>query len=594
MTRWECAVCSYVYDESEGDESNSIPKGTLFEELPPHWSCPICGASKDFFKKLDEPVISKSSDKTVADVIMSELERWGIDTVFGLPGTSSLGLVDAVRKSANLRYIPVRHEANAAMAASAYNKLTGRIAVCMTIAGPGASNLATGLYDAKQDNASVLSLNGQVRFQYSGPGGAQEIDQDAFFRPICVFNNTIYDKKMTVRLVNMALKHAKVKRGVAQLSVPNNIQKEFLTSADEKHEICLDDLSIHPNEAMIEKAAALLDSAERPIILAGFGAHPYGEAVAELAKRIKAPIVTTWRAKGMLPDDHPLVLGIHGSVGPPQSMEELAAADLILSLGVGFSQKTSIPWGKRMIQVDIDPLKIGKYPYEVALWGNCAEIVPRLTAAVHGRDDTTCLERLALHKKNWRETLSKEAERKESPLWPPYIMKVLSDNLPEDAVISIDVGDNAWWFGRNFRMKKQRFVMSGYLATMGFGLPGAIAAKLAFPDKTVVCITGDGGFQMAMSDFVTAVTEDLPMVVVILNNKELAMIRQEQAVEGYPNFSTHLQNADFAHFAEDCGGRGIRVQNAEELLPALKTALESSVATIIDVDTDPRRFEGFH
>jgi pyruvate oxidase len=169
-------------------------------------------------------------------------------------------------------------------------------------------------------------------------------------------------------------------------------------------------------------------------------------------------------------------------------------------------------------------------------------------------------------------------------------MKVLSEIIPEDAVISLDVGENGWWFGRNFRMKRQRFVMSGYLATMGFGFPGAIAAKIAYPDKPVFCITGDGGFAMAMADFVTAVQCDLRVVVVILNNHELGMIRVEQKVENYPNFATSLKNPDFVMYARACGGDGKQVVEPEDLGRAVRWAMQQDKPVIIDVDTDPNRF----
>lgn len=194
-------------------------------------------------------------------------------------------------------------------------------------------------------------------------------------------------------------------------------------------------------------------------------------------------------------------------------------------------------------------------------------------------------------KKAWNATLDEEASHTDAPLWPPFIMKILSDSVPEDAIISLDVGDNGWWFGRNFRISKQKFVMSGYLGTMGFGFPGALAAKLAFPDKMVFCITGDGGFQMAMSDFVTAVQYKLAMVVILLNNRQLAMIRQEQNVEGFQNYATELRNPDYASFANECGGLGLKVHKAEELVPAIEKAMKYSGPSIIDIDTSPRRFE---
>ena len=192
--------------------------------------------------------------------------------------------------------------------------------------------------------------------------------------------------------------------------------------------------------------------------------------------------------------------------------------------------------------------------------------------------------------REWDLQRDREADSAVVPIRPPYIMKVLSDLIPGNAVISLDVGENQWWFGRNFRMKQQRFVMSGYLATMGFGFPGALAAKLAFPDRPVFCITGDGGFSMAMADFVTAIKYNLPVVVIILNNRQLGMIQVEQMMEHYPNFATDLLNPDFAQYAETCGGTGIRVSRPEELAPAVERAMKLDGPVIIDVETDAKRF----
>jgi len=526
---------------------------------------------------------------TVSDVIISELEKWGVEFIFGVPGTSSLGLVDALRKNENVKYIVVRHEESAALAASAYNKLTGKIAACLTIAGPGATNLATGLYDAKEDRASVLSINGQVESQYLGPGGFQEIDQDAFFRPITVYNNTIYDKKMTLKILTMALKHAIIQRGVAQISVPNNIQKEIIDADICGKERCTTNFNIMPEEKEIEKAAKLINSSKRTVIIAGWGAFDASKYVLKMAKKIKAPIVTTFRAKGILPENNDWIAGILGNIGPPHARTLVNSADLLIALGVGFSKNTNMPKDKPMIQVDIDPLKLGKAPFKVALWGNCKIVLPKLIEKLQPRNDGSILNELKVMKKKWFEQLEREANIT-SPLRPPHIMKVLSEIIPDDAIISIDVGDNGWWFGRNFIIKKQRFVMSGYLATMGFGLPGAIASKLAYPDKTVVCITGDGGFSMSMMDFVTAVKYDLPMVVIVLNNKKLAMIGMEQKMENYPEYGIDLLNPDFAAYAKACGGVGIKVSKPEELEKGVKKAMKLNKPAIVDIDTDYRRF----
>ncbi|MDK2890362.1 MAG: pyruvate oxidase [Methanoculleus sp.] len=535
--------------------------------------------------------ISEGAAVTVADVLVSELAAWGITLFFGIPGSSSLPLVDAVRRNPDARYIVVRHEQTAALAASAYNKFTGKIAVCLTIAGPGATNLATGLYDAKEDRASVLALNGQVKAQYAGPGGIQEIDQDAFFRPIAVFNNTVADPATAVKLLTRALRYAVIARGVAQLSLPNDIQREPLEPSFCERETCLPAVTVAPTDEAVRAAAGAIDGAARPVILAGFGAMAAAGAVLDLAETIRAPIVTTFRAKGILPDDNEWVAGVHGSLGTPHARTLIAESDLVIACGASFSDFTGIPGDKPAVHIDIDPLQLGKHPFVVAVWGDCAVAIPWIRERVRPREDTGARAWLAEQKREWFDELDREADPDAVPIRPPYVMKVLSETLPEDAVISLDVGENQWWFGRNFRMKRQRFAMSGYLGTMGFGLPGAIAAKLAYPDATVVCITGDGGFSMVMADFVTAVKYDLPIVVVVLNNHELAMIREEQREAGYPPYGTELVNPDFAAYAETSGGAGIRVARPQDLPEAVSRAVKMNKPVVIDIETDPERFK---
>ena len=352
--------------------------GPCLKHFPADWTCPVCGAGKDAFVKLESTDLHAGSQETVSDVMIAELAGWGVTHVFGIPGTSSLGLVEAVRKNRELRYVVFRHEGNAAMAASAYNKLTGRMAVCLTIAGPGATNLATGLYDAKEDHASVISLNGQSGIQYTGPGGIQEIDQDAFFRPITVYNNTVADKRVAVLLMTRALKHAILGRGVSQLSVPNGIQKEPLETRFCTREHCISSGDILPADDLLQEAARRINAAERPVILAGWGAYDAGQDVLRIAEKIQAPVLTTFRAKGIIPEENAWVIGILGNVGSPAARKLATETDLLVVCGVGFSAFTDVPMDRPMVQVDIDPLRLGRNPHSFGLWGNCTRVLPRL------------------------------------------------------------------------------------------------------------------------------------------------------------------------------------------------------------------------
>ena len=582
--KFRCTVCNYIYDEAK--------EGREFSILADDWTCQVCNALKIAFVPLSEDREKiPSKQKTVSDVLVEQMSEWGINYVFGIPGTSSLGLVEAIRKNTRIKYYQVRHEQTAAFMASAYGKLTGNIAACLTVAGPGAVNLATGLYDAKLDNAPVLAITGLVKRQLIGPGSFQEIDQHSFFEPICVFNKILMSEDQTIRLITLAIKHALVDRGVSHISVPNDLQKLPHEADVLPMQGRIPNRNILQCDHLIKDAASVINNAKRPVIISGFGAIGQGIKLLQLAEKISSPIATTFRGKGVIDEDNELYVGSHGTIGSTAAAKLVRESDLLIVIGSSFSDMAQIPQ-KRIIQIDIDPMMIAKnYPVEVGLWGNSAELIPKLTEAVKKKPNTEYLAEITILKGEWVSQLMREADASRTPIRPQYIIKVLNDRISSDAVISLDVGENSWWFGRNFSMKHtQKMVMSGYLASMGAGLPGAMAAQVAYPDKQVVCITGDGGFSMVMGDFLTAVKYELPVKIILFNNKQLGMIMQEQKVENYHNWQTDLYNCDFAEFARNCGGIGIKVMDPKELDRSIENALSSDKPVIVDIDTDPRRF----
>lgn len=585
MAKYRCTVCNYVYDE--------VKEGRKFSDLPKEWVCPVCGAPKTAFVLLTEKAEAAAPDKgkTVSDVLIAQIAEWGVKYVFGVPGTSTLGVVDAIRKNGKIKYIQVRHEQVAAFMASAYGKLTDHVAACLSVSGPGTTNLATGLYDANLDHSPVLVLSGMVARQFIGPGSIQEIDQYSYFVPICVFNKILMSEDQTTMLATLAIKHALLDRGVSNIGLPNDVQKLPYDDEIQPFEGRIPSLAFAVEDALVEKAAKTIDEAERPVIVAGFGARGQGNKLLKLAEKISSPIVTTFRAKGVVDEGHPFCTGIHGGLGSTASAELVGKADLLVVVGSSFSDLTLLPQ-KRTVQIDINMKNIArKYPVEVGLLGNSAVLLPRLTEKVKDRENQEYLAEVARLKQEWAAQLQREADSRAKPIRPPYIMKVLTEKLADNAVISLDVGENCWWFGRNFQMKKtQKMVMSGLLGSMGFGLPGAMAAALAYPDRQIVCITGDGGFTMVMPDFLTTLKYELPVKVFVMNNKSLGMIQQEQKIEGYESWQTELYNYNFADFAEHSGGLGIKVTEPSELETAVEKALSSEKAAIVDIDTDPRRF----
>jgi pyruvate oxidase len=585
MAKYRCTVCNFVYDDAK--------EKVAFADLPKEWVCPVCGAPKSAFVLLAEKSEEKTVEHTVSEVLINQIAAWGVQYVFGIPGTSTLGLVDAIRKTnGKVQYIQVRHEETAAFMASAYGKLTGHVAACLGISGPGATNLVTGLYDAQLDHSPVLALTGMVPRKHIGQGAIQEIDQQAFFEPLTVYNKTLMTQDQTTSLATLAIKYALLDQGVAHIGIPNDVQKLPYETEILPFEGRMPNMAYGQDEWLVEKAAKAIDSAKRPAILAGFGARGQGNKLLELATKINAPIMATFRAKGVVDENEPLYVGCHGGIGSTAASELMTKADLLIAIGSSFSDLSLIPQ-KPTVQIDINPLMIARrYPVEVALLGNSAVLIPKLTEKVKHKHNPNYLAEVTQLKQAWLNQLEKEAKSNVKPIRPQFIIKVLNDKIADDAVISLDVGENCWWFGRNFAMKKtQKMVMSGTLATMGFGLPGALAAALVYPKRQIVCLTGDGGLTMVLGDFLTALKYNLPIKVFVMNNKHLGMIMQEQKVEGYEGWQTDLFDYNFADFAQHSGGIGIKVTEPNQLEAAVDKALKSDKPTIVDIDTDPKRFQ---
>ncbi|MEN4017677.1 MAG: thiamine pyrophosphate-binding protein [Methanobacterium sp.] len=585
MVKYRCVVCNYVFDEKI--------EGKKFKDLPDDWKCPLCNVSKDMFVPLKEKAeeAPKLVGKTVSDVLVDQLVEWGVKYVFGMPGTSVLGIIESIRKNDKIKYIQVRHEETAAFMASAYGKLTGHVAVCLTIAGPGSTNLATGLYDAMLDHSPVLAITGIVKRQIIGPGSFQEIDQYSFFRPVSVFDKILMSRKQTVPLVTLALKHAIIDGGVSHIGIPVDLQNSLHDAETLPFEGNFPNNSISQPEIMVKKAARIIDESHRPVIITGFGAMGQGDNIIEIADKISAPVVSTFRGKGVINEYHRLYVGSHGGIGSSAAAKLVKDSDLLIVIGCSFSDQTMLP-EKRMVQIDINPMMIAKrHPVEAGLFGNSSVLVPELKEKVKENKKGDYLDEIRNLKQEWLDLLQKEADSTKTPIRPQYIVKVLNEKIADDAIITLDVGDNGWWFGRNFLMKKtQKMIFSGYLGSMAFSLPAAIAAQLIYPERQVICTAGDGGFSMLMADFMTAVKNELPIKVFIFNNSELAMIRQEQLMENYPNYETKLHSFDFAEYARNCGGVGIKVETPEELEEAVDEALELNKPVIVDINTDPLRF----
>ncbi len=531
-------------------------------------------------------------EKTASEVLVDQLAKAGVKYIFGIPGHSILGVVEALRTNDDVTFVTVRHEETASLMASAYAKLTDELCGCLSIAGPGATNLMTGLYDAKMDRAPVLAITGQVALQFLRRDVLQEIDQHDLFESVSLFNKVITTAKETSEITLLAVKNAVVHHGVSHLGVPMDIQNAKTKVMAKPVEGRWPVHRSRPPKDLIEKATDLVNAADSPMIITGWGAHYAPETVLQLAEKIDAPIATTFKAKGLISEFHPQSVGVHGSVGWSSARKAAQRADLLIVLGSSFSQQTALPPSKPILQVDYDPLVIGKrFPVKLGLWASVEDTLPELISKVNEKNNEETLRFIKDAKDEWMQKIEQMTSSDQVPIHPARILKALQSTIPDDAIVSIDVGDNSYWFGKYFQMKStQNLLISGYLATMGFGFAGAIGTAFAHPQRKSISLTGDGAFAMLMADFTTAVKHNLPVIVVVYNNSELSMITHEQALEKFPKYATEFINPDFAKFAENSGGIGYRVTDPTELAPAFAGAFKAKKPVIIDVVTDPTQF----
>ncbi|MFQ5538628.1 MAG: thiamine pyrophosphate-dependent enzyme [Gemmatimonadota bacterium] len=539
--------------------------------------------------------------RTVSDVMAETMVAWGVRHVWGMVGHSNLGLADALRRQARagrIFYYGIRHEGAASFAASAYGKLTGRPAACFSIAGPGATNLLTGLWDANVDRAPVLALTGQVETQVLGPGAFQEVDLMAAYGKVAQWSQTVLPTSRHAELVNLACKSAILNRGVSHLVFPDEVQT-LEAPADEMAggpEGRIPDRRIAPPADALEKAVDMLRAAERPVIIVGHGARFRMEGVIELAEMLRCPVITTFKGKGLISDAHPLGCGVLGRSGTPIASWFMNEADVLLVLGASFSNHTGITPKKPIIQVDYDAMTLGKFhAVDVPVLGEIGVTTgllhEHLSGGAASKDHT---EEIAERWKIWRaEKARRRADDRGRGVNSAVIFDALSRLVPADAILPVDVGNNTYSFGRYFECRSQAVLMSGYLGSIGFALPAALGAWAAtreegspFHGRKVVSISGDGGFGQYMAEFTTAVKYEMNITHVILNNDELGKISKEQRAGNLDVWETGLRNPDFAAYARLCGAEGIRVETVEELDAGLEAALGTEGPALVEIRSD--------
>ena len=613
--RWECSVCGYIHIGPQPPEVCPLcgAPASEFHELPPEEAdasttpktASASSASSSALATSPSAGVTscaltgpgQACHRTVADIMVETMVNWGITHVFGMIGHSSLYLADSIRchcQQGRLHYIGIRHEGAAAFAASAYGKLTGRPAACLTIAGPGATNLLTGLWDAKMDRVPILALTGQIDTQVLGPGAFQEVDLATAFSSVAAWSQTVLASSHHVELMNLALKHAILKRDVGHLIFPNEVQQLPIHPDEAAGTPAgrLPALDIAPPAEALATALQQLSAAERPVIIVGHGARFHMEPIQQLAERLNCPVLTTFKGKGLIGDDHPLGCGVIGRSGTLVGAHFMNSADLLLVFGASFSQHTGINPKIPTIQVDYDTMTLGKFhavatPVYGEIGITAHLLLDQLAATGPWEDRRTAI---ADKWTQWRAEKQRRAQKhRDQGLNAAEVFDVLGRIIPANAVIAVDVGNNTYSFGRYFESRAgQSVLMSGYLGSIGFGFPAAMGAWAAAPDRPIIALTGDGGFSQYMAELCTAVKYRMNITHILLNNQELGKITKEQETAHLDVWETDLHNPNFARYAENCGALGIRIDAISQLPAALEKALAYAGPALIEIISDAR------
>ncbi|MEM2943519.1 MAG: biosynthetic-type acetolactate synthase large subunit [Methanomassiliicoccales archaeon] len=525
--------------------------------------------------------------------VVELLERHGVDVIFGLPGGTTIPLYDDLLDS-KIRHVLVRHEQCAAHMADGYARATGRPGVCTSTSGPGVTNLVTGVATAYIDSSPMLVITGQVATHLIGNDAFQEADSFSLMMPITKHNFRVLDPKDIPEAVKRGFKIATTGRfGPVHIDLPVDIMRTDLPDELLEKEFSV----VRPAEDLSELSCAIkmILEAERPLLLVGGGViwSNASMEVLQLAEALMAPVVTTIMGKGAVPEDHPLCLGVIGMHGREVARRAFMECDVLLAVGTRFSDRSAgnqsvLSGNVKIIHIDIDAGEVSKSPRtQVRLIGDAKKILRLILSGINGsRKDTAWSQRM----RTMREECDCCIDIGGNPIKPQKVIHELNTIMPDNAIVTTEVGQNQMWAAHFLKVRHPRqFITSGGFGTMGFGFPAALGAKIAFPEKPVIDIAGDGSLQMVFQEFATAVSENLPVLVCLMNNGWLGMVKQWQKLFWQKRYSgTELKNnPDFIKLAQAFGADGVIVERPSELREALEKGLKSDVPFIVDVRVDP-------
>jgi pyruvate dehydrogenase (quinone)/pyruvate oxidase len=534
-----------------------------------------------------------------SDMLIETLMDWGVNTVFGLPGDGINGIMEAMRvRQDKVRFIQVRHEESAAFMACAYAKYTGKLGVCLATSGPGGIHLLNGLYDAKLDGAPVLAITGMQFHDLVGTFTQQDVALDKTFLDVAQFNERVMGATHVEPLADLACRMALSYRTVSHICFPVDIQ-EMEVSKRKASKRNVPHHTSHeyarsarlPDPVDLQQAATILNEGKKVAILAGRGAHHAGAELVLAADTLGAPIIKALLGKDSVPDDSPFTTGGIGLLGTKPSQEAMEDCDTLLIVGSSFPYIEFMPkpGQARGVQIELDPKRIGlRYPVEVGLIGDSALCLQALQPLLKRKTDQSFLEQAQAGKRDWMESMKKQAERMEKPMKPQLLASELGKRLRDDAIVSCDSGTITSWFARFLPARTgQMYSLSGNLATMACGLPYTIAAQVAYPERQCIAFVGDGGFSMLMAEMATAVKYQLPIKVVVVKNDTLGQIKWEQMVFlGNPEYGCDLQPIDFAEVAHACGAIGFSLDDPKECGRVLDEFLSAPGPAVLQAAVD--------
>lgn len=540
-----------------------------------------------------------SMSSTAADVLIDTIHDWGVEVIFGIPGDGINGIMEALRRRQDkIRFIQVRHEESAAFMACGYAKFTGRLGCCLATSGPGGIHLLNGLYDAKLDGQPVLAITGMAYHDLVNTHMQQDVELDKLFMDVAQYNCRVMGPAHVENVADLACRTALSYRCVAHITMSTDIQDMKASGHRSKRNVPHHTSDVRaqsarlPNEADLQRAAGILNEGKKIVLLAGRGALHATDELEAMAERLAAPIVKPLLGKAAVPDDSPYTTGGIGLLGTAPSQDAMEHCDTLLMIGTSFPYMEFYPppGQARAIQIELDPMRIGlRYPVDVGLVGDSRRTLEALLPLLHRNEDRSFLERAQAGMATWMELMEERGTRLDHPMKPQVVAWELGKRLADNAIVASDSGTNTTWWARQILARRgQMHSCSGNLATMACGLPYALAAQAAYPDRQCVAFVGDGGFAMLMADFVTAVKYQLPIKVIIVKNNTLGQIKWEQMVFlGNPEYGCELAPIDFVKFAEACGARGFCIEHAQDCGDILDEALRTPGPVLIEAVVDP-------